>query len=161
MNRKPFRKIIAAAALAVAVTTGASVLTATGASALSGYHDGQRVSSDGTVLDVGVNYVGTRSVDVKAVVTDKAGDAYCTQVIVSLWNSNSNQLGNTITLGSVCRGETYAFPLKTINTSAGDIDMVLIGTNKGAGGDALGTSKCYRNSDGFYNGTTWYWDHCR
>ena len=158
LNRK-----LATAAVALAATVAGIGATATAASAMAGYEDTfkqSRCSTSGYCmsLDVGVNYNGARSVDVKAVVKDAGGDAYCTAVKARLFDSDGNQLGNIITVGSVCNGQTLALPLKPISTQAGDIASITVYALLGSTTTTASLwDTCWRGADS-HNG---YLDSCR
>ncbi|WP_167761986.1 hypothetical protein [Blastococcus sp. CT_GayMR19] len=90
-----------------------------------------------------VDYVGTTRVDVRMYLSDRPGDAYCAAGYAKLLNAQFQQLGNTITIGTVCSGRTAWTPDKVITTGAGQIEYVEVFFD-----NALSHGRCIRGSDG-------------
>lgn len=137
------------------VTTLILVLTlglvATAAHAFATDDAWDRSSSSGARSYGAVDFVGTNRVDVVFGVRDAPGDAYCTTAKAELWANDSRgyrKLGNTITIGSVCNGRTYTFPVKTITTQAGQIFEVRVIAERGSTGLAVPMDVCRRLTDG-------------
>jgi len=90
-----------------------------------------------------LDYVGTTRVDVRMYLSDRPGDAYCSAGYARLYNANWQQLGNTITIGSVCAGRTAWTPDKVITTGAGEIAFVQVSFD-----NARASAFCVRAYDG-------------
>lgn len=143
LNRK-----LATAAIALTATLAGIGATATAASA-AGVRQEFYSQGNGVILDGssgrGVTFTSLRSVYVDMKLKDATGDAYCTTAKATLYDSNNNQLGNTITIGSVCSGQNLPLPGKTISTQAGNIDHVKIVGTKGATGADQTSTNVYRS----------------
>lgn len=156
-------RTFASAAVALAATAGVIGLSATGASAASGYEDTfskSRCTSSGacTALGAGVDYDGARSVRLKAVVKDAPGDSSCTVVKARIYSRTGAQIGKTVTVGSACDGRTVTLAAKRISTSTSEIARVKVYSQVGTSSTTTVISdNCYRSSDS-YKGTP---DSCR
>jgi hypothetical protein len=93
-----------------------------------------------------VDYISPTRVDVRMYLSDRPGDVYCSAGYARLYNADDEQLGRTITVGSICRGQTAWTPDKPITTQAGQIAYVKVSFDNG-----LATGTCFRNSDGAEN----------
>lgn len=146
---KTLSRKIAAIALVLAASAGTFAVTTTSASATPNVGDVFGFSGRGTYSTGYLTYTGTQVVVVDANVTDATGDAYCTTFKAAVYANNGAQLGNDITVGSVCSGRQAWLPSKRISVTvaAGKINHVLLWTTKGANGLSNGGLWCYRTTD--------------